>query len=307
MELGWIFHILIVLGGGIWLLPHCLLFLRAHGRIEQSYNGSHLPSGLGVFVAVLMWLQELLLSLYAAQFPESARLAALQTDYEVYMLASTLIFSVGWMDDTIGHKGVKGVKGHWKYGMAQRTLSMGMVKALGTAVASVWVLLKMEQGTLVLIPIIVKLLLTLLMTNSVNLLDVRPGRALKAFLILAIIVITTIESFEALLLMLPVLVGALLLFPHDLRGEANAWRYGSEFAWLFGWLLVCLMGGLMAPASSCLLMHSYACCSGIRVYHTYDREESFSQLAGSVRTGLVVTASKDHFHFLRFGLKRGAT
>jgi len=79
---------------------------------------------------------------------------------------------------------------------------------------------------------------TALSANAVNLLDLRPGRALKAFflLFLPVIYFCLAEGWgtEARNYMLPVASGAVLLFPGDLRSR---WMLGDTGANFLGFAL----------------------------------------------------------------------
>ncbi|MNI04746.1 Glycosyl transferase family 4 [compost metagenome] len=255
MELGWIIHVVLIAGGGLLLLPHCIRFLHAHQRVEQNYRGDLIPTGLGIYIWLLVWLQELLLSLYTSIFPELTGLAAIRSLNNIYVLAVTIILAVGWLDDTIGHKHIKGLRGHLTFLLQQGTISMGIVKIVGFTAVSIWVLLQLDMEPYSFFHIGLKLMLILLMTNGLNLLDVRPGRALKVFMLMAVGAALFFVELKVMIFMLPVVVGGMILFPYDVRGRlmlgdtgANLVGFSLGFWFMIGapvwveWMLV--IGGV---------------------------------------------------------------
>lgn len=230
MRVGQILDLILLFAAGRLLLPQLRRFLAAHDRLEPNYLGTLIPCGMGGLLWLLLWMQELLLQ--GAAFFLSSRGGetgqpllelALQGEKasRAFLLAATIIFFAGWTDDWIGHRNVKGLRGHWRYWRDTRTISTGGLKALATASACLWVLAATTQTNSPIWIMGLKLILMAMMTNTWNLLDVRPGRSLKAFVgVLLLFVLTGCAGRGSLLLALPVMVGALLLFPSDNRGEA---------------------------------------------------------------------------------------
>lgn len=220
-----------------------LRFLTAHGVTSPNYAKRIIPSAAGV----LIWLTSLsalfLLKLWSLLFGDF-RLAALGEYYEVMFLSATIVFCLGWTDDLIGDRKVKGLRGHYRLLREEGVISTGLLKAAGTAAASLWFVLEtgVWQGALVLLPLIVMILYT----NAMNLFDLRPGRAIKVFLLGSVIVIAlSVRPAEAWLMLMPAIIGASVLLPIDLRGEgmlgdtgANLLGYslGSMIALYWDWM-----------------------------------------------------------------------
>ncbi|MCY9664801.1 hypothetical protein M5X11_07500 [Paenibacillus alginolyticus] len=223
---------LIVLGAaGRWMLPHVRRFLEAHGQVGPNYLGHTIPRGMGVVLWLLLWLQELVLqgairiesSGLTSEFLSLKELSSLEVNNRVFIFAATLIFLLGWTDDLIGSKAVKGLKGHFRYWMDSKTLSMGAVKALGTLSISAWLVFTIRNDQTPIWQMGVELILLILMTNTLNLLDVRPGRSLKAFLGSSCAVLLLGLYFldlktSVFFPMIPVFMGGLLLYSLDIRG-----------------------------------------------------------------------------------------
>jgi hypothetical protein len=90
--------------------------------------------------------------------------------------------------------------------------------------AAFLIIMKFNDGSLL---AILNFLLLVLMTNFINLLDLRPGRALKGFLIMTLL-FSFLTDYLFKILMLPILLMSLILLPVDLRGEAMLGDIGSN-------------------------------------------------------------------------------
>lgn len=233
---------LIVLGAaGWWMLPHVRRFLEAHGQVGPNYLGHTIPRGMGVVLWLLLWVQELVLqgavrleySGFIGEISWIKELSSLEMNNRVFTFAATFIFLLGWTDDLIGSKAVKGLKGHFRYWMESKTLSMGAVKALGTLTIAAWLVLTVGNDQTPIWQMGVELILLILMTNTLNLLDVRPGRSLKAFLgsscaiLLLGFYFLDLES-SVFFPMVPVCVGGLILYSLDIRGFGMLGDAGSN-------------------------------------------------------------------------------
>jgi hypothetical protein len=111
-------------------------------------------------------------------------------------------FGFGLVDDVFGTADVRGFRGHLR-AMASGRLTTGGLKLLGIGVASVAAgavgsLLAVQSGWWVLAPWWVHWIMATpaiaLTANLINLTDLRPGRALKAYVLLAGIAIETMAA-----------------------------------------------------------------------------------------------------------------
>lgn len=251
--IGSILDLIVLWAVGRWLMPHGQRFLEAHGRMEPNYVGIPIPRGMGIVLWLLVWVQELLLLGMVTFLPLVQPL--LQTDdwfividpleatYRTFAFAATLIFLLGWTDDLIGTKSVKGLKGHWRYCRETGLVSMGAVKAIGTLMSGAWALMALRHGKIPIWEMGIELILWALMTNAMNLLDVRPGRSLKVFLPCSLVVLVSMSAIEKdlFIALVPVFVGGLLLYPHDVQGKGMLGDAGANllgFTLGYGLLLV---------------------------------------------------------------------
>lgn len=233
---------LIVLGAaGRWVLPHVLRFLEAHGQVEPNYIGRPIPRGLGLVLWLLLWLQELALQVavkveavvVASSISLMNTISYLEMNTRIFTLSATVIFLLGWTDDLIGSKAVKGLKGHYRHWVETKTFSMGAVKAVGTLAVSVWLVLAAGKEQTPIWQMGAQLVLLMLMTNTLNLLDVRPGRSLKVFLggtfgLLLLGLFSSAVETKMLFPMIPIFIGGLLLYGLDIRGSGMLGDAGAN-------------------------------------------------------------------------------
>lgn len=226
--IGPILDLIVLAAAGWWLLPHVVGFLEGHGQVENNYAGRSIPRGLGAFLWLLLWLQELVV--------QAAVVAAgweFEANHRLFVLAATLIFLLGWTDDLIGHKAVKGLRGHFRYWKETKSVSMGAVKALGIASAAAWLVISVHNKQTPLLWMGGQIIMLMLMTNALNLLDVRPGRSLKFFFtgIMSVGLLDLAMSrniFDDFLPVWPVVLGSVILYGMDVRGRGMLGDAGAN-------------------------------------------------------------------------------
>ncbi len=163
--------------------------LRHAGRVEANFRGERIPQSFGL--VILLW-SGLMLPIMAILFP-----AGRHTD--LLWLCCVLGFGMlGWIDDVWGTKRIKGLKGHFQAALRERTFTTGFLKAVGGAMLAlclgcgVCVLSRVGVAHTALpqwntAPLIaLNAALIALCANAVNLLDLRPGRAGGAFLLIGL-------------------------------------------------------------------------------------------------------------------------
>ena len=105
----------------------------------------------------------------------------------IYLLGFGFIGIIGLLDDLIGEKKIKGLRGHIK-AFFRGTLTTGAIKAfLGLFIS----LVVSSYISFDIINFIVNALVIALFTNCINLFDLRPGRAAKVFIIVSAVFIIT--------------------------------------------------------------------------------------------------------------------
>ncbi|GBC96259.1 Phospho-N-acetylmuramoyl-pentapeptide-transferase [bacterium HR16] len=219
----------VVLLGCIALFPK---LCRRWGWLKRNYRGVVVPCGYGV----IWW------AFCTVLYAELAWMSAPETrSLSLAFLVSAFGFGLlGWIDDLWGDPASKGLRGHLR-ALRQGRITTGLMKAVGGLAVSLiaaWLL----QGGWATLP---GGLVIALMANAMNLLDMRPGRAVSVFLALSVVVVFYLlfsgQALTAAMLGF-LMAAALLLRRHDASGEAMMGDVGSNL--LGGVLGVSLVAGL---------------------------------------------------------------
>lgn len=237
---------------GRWLRPLTAAFMEAHGLVDTNYRGQSIPSACGLLLWFLLLAETLLVTAMTKLGGIGGYGAFNEEHYGLFMGYSMSLHAVaflGFMDDAIGHKKVKGIAGHWRQWKEHRRVSTGLLKAVGTAAAAAVFTLQLNHESLALWSC--QTLLLLLMTNGMNLLDLRPGRAIKSFLVMAAFIVPAgvgLFSFQGMEsgelnvwlapFVLPMLIGAFVLLGSDLLGKL---MIGDTGANMLGFAAGCWM------------------------------------------------------------------
>ncbi|MEA2193771.1 MAG: hypothetical protein QOG42_205 [Solirubrobacteraceae bacterium] len=213
--LPFVFSLLVAVG----LTPLVLSRLSEAGLTRENYRGRSLPVPLGLAIvpAALIALIPVMLL---------ARL----TDLDVYPdnLGFAIVFVpgialLGLIDDVLSGAG-RGWRGHGSDALGG-ALSTGLLKAAGTLGLALLVASSLPGSNAEFLLATAVLVLT---TNAFNLLDLRPGRSVKTFVLLGIGLTIATQNTEALaglgIFVAPVLVAGFF----DLREKAMLGDAGSN-------------------------------------------------------------------------------
>jgi len=178
---------------------------------KPNYLGRQVPAAAGLIAPLVA----LLILWWAA--PAGGVRAAAITVVGVMGL-------VGLLDDLLGsRRQARGLRGHL-LALAGGRITTGAVKAFGGLAAGAAAGMMLHPGR----PAEVALdaLLIALSANWINLLDLRPGRALKGFAIMALLALALAP--DSIRLLGPVLAAALVMAPSDFAGRTIMGDVGAN-------------------------------------------------------------------------------
>jgi len=160
------------------LAPATLRMLAERGQLRPNYRGEQLPFpfGIAIVAAALLALAPVAvlqrLDVPAVLHPETFAVA-------LYVLGVALL---GFIDDMLGDEQARGWRGHGQAALSRR-LSTGALKAGGSMGLALYAMSVLSLSTAHWLLASIVLVLS---TNVFNLLDLRPGRAIKAFSLLGL-------------------------------------------------------------------------------------------------------------------------
>ncbi|WP_245579449.1 glycosyl transferase family 4 [Halonatronum saccharophilum] len=208
------------------LIPPMLIEGRS---LAKNYQGRTIPVGYGMVFAlnvIAILMIGSLLGYYR-----------IITVYPLMILILAMAF-VGLLDDTIGSKDSQGFSGHFKRLIVEKRLTTGAIKAIFSLLIVLFINFYLGNNIVV---IFIDTLLILLMANFINLLDLRPGRALKMSLFLLIIIF--VIGSRVRVLAIPIITIVAWTLPFDLRAEGMMGDVGANvLGGIIGFLVIIAFG-----------------------------------------------------------------
>ncbi|HEU4964854.1 MAG TPA: hypothetical protein VFV52_13500 [Bacilli bacterium] len=238
-----------------WLLSPLQKAFVGAGFVRPNYRGESIPVGMGVALWLGMFFTGglFLLADEVVEIPW-----AMVRDMVVVLVVGTSFLVVGLLDDAVGNREATGLRGHVRKLLREREVTTGLLKAVTggfIGVVAAW-LLGAEGWHFALDALVVALT-----ANSINLLDLRPGRACKGvLLVLAVVGFFSLRGIDSPVYWL--LLGATVAYlPEDLGarmmlGDAGSNLLGGGVGVLV--LVSCGTTGILAWGIFLVLFHLYA-------------------------------------------------
>ena len=213
--------LLLLVGATLTLLT--LVLLETRLPKQRNFVGESIPTSAGLLFIPIILITFILAVGGALTVGEGGLL------YLVYGLVAVI---VGFADDFWGGTGVKGLRGHLG-ALGRGHVTTGLLKVFVLGGGAV------VFGALVFGPTVAALVAAFLIAGSANLanlLDLRPGRALK-FLAVPLLILLFLAPHAAVLSVMGIVGGVVGLFYFDLKGrimlgDAGAAVYGSVLGYL---------------------------------------------------------------------------
>ncbi|HTY98108.1 MAG TPA: hypothetical protein VMB91_13770 [Solirubrobacteraceae bacterium] len=222
--------------------------MRRVGAVRPNYRSRELPFPFGVLVPVAASIALIPLML-VARLGETAVFERGIAPIAVYCLG---IIALGMLDDLLdGGGSPRGWRGHLA-ALRRGELSGGTLKALGALGLALFAARYLGLSTgrwLLAVAVLV------LCTNAFNLLDLRPGRALKVFVVLGAALTAGSGQVRTLWSLGLFAAPALVAGAYDLRERAMLGDTGANLIGAVGglWLVLTLSGTGQAVALGVLL------------------------------------------------------
>lgn len=191
-----------------------LNMLKETGATGKNFQGIDIPVSAGISFPMSL--------IIVAVFYEL--LGWYEDAYLLFIFGLVAISFLGFIDDRLGRRDTLGFKGHFG-ALFKGRLTTGGLKALGGGVISLFLALSLSKSWY---DIIVNTLIIALFTNLLNLLDLRPGRAIKGFLIFGAVILALARFNTNSWLFLPLLGAVVVYFPVDLKAKAMMGDAGSN-------------------------------------------------------------------------------
>jgi len=183
-----------------------------------NYRGLRLPLSLGTGLLLLVfWVQA-----FRSRWFIVSSVGNSPGQRLVIATALILVFLVGWFDDYRADS-ARGLRRHISE-LAHGKVTSGIVKLVGIVGAAAWVSASLTDDP---VRILIGIPLIAGAANLWNLLDVRPGRALKWFLLAALVLVSWYARYDDFLLAAAI-GSAVALLVWDLRERAMLGDAGSN-------------------------------------------------------------------------------
>ncbi|GIM47432.1 hypothetical protein DNHGIG_29810 [Collibacillus ludicampi] len=256
---------LLVFGIGYGMTRMMIPFARKRfvqaGWVRENWQKKSIPSGVGFVCAVPFLLFGVLLIRFSTYFPVIP-----VNEYSALLIWSSGMTLFGWLDDRFGTRDVGGFLGHLRKLMIEGEMTTGLLKAIGGAALSLGVAILLNREGYV---VLIDGMTMALMANAINLLDVKPGRAIKGVILVGISILIVSRSVDILLPLLLLFGVILAFFPADMAGQVMLGDTGANF---LGAVLGFLLVRMLDVPETCMLL------AGLMLFHIYTEFHSLSEL-----------------------------
>ncbi len=201
---------------GQLMIPMFTHLLEDSGSVKNNFRGEVIPVGMGLIFVPIVLLNSMAIIVFGKTIHVLPVL--------VFLAGTFGMCFAGILDDLLGNRNVTGLKGHIR-SFLKGQLTTGGFKALFGGFLALLISILFSEG---LLNILINSLMIALFTNFNNLLDLRPGRSIKGFLLCLLPLIWLPVSVE-LRASLMGLVGAVLAYiPYDLKAKTMLGDSGSN-------------------------------------------------------------------------------
>lgn len=207
------------------VFPSLLNLFNEAGLVKPNYRGEKIPVSGGVLFVVMVPVITAIGILF------KVKTFTTQNSF-LFLFVIVAIGFIGFFDDQLSVHEVKGFRGHFRMLFEEKKMTSGAFKAIfGAIVALVFSFGTVEfiKGNWPIWTFIINFLLVALTANTINIFDLRPGRAGKAYILGFILILLFSRDFESYIsLFIPILAMMIFYLPFDLRGKVMLGDCGSN-------------------------------------------------------------------------------
>ncbi len=196
------------------ILYFLLDMLKEAGSVGENYQGRDIPVSAGISFPIAV-IGVFLLYAWFSWYDQS---------YHLFILGLVAISFLGFIDDMLGKRDTLGFKGHFG-ALFKGKLTTGGLKALGGGLIAFYLVIFSSTG---IVNIVIDTLIIALFTNNLNLLDLRPGRAIKGYLFFLVAILVMAGGKIDWLLITPLIGAVGYYFIIDLKANAMMGDAGSN-------------------------------------------------------------------------------
>ena len=212
------YSVIFIIGfiGTCYAIPLFKNLLINSNVVRPNYKNDMIPVSMGIVFLPMIIINGIILAFSTVQYKNLLYIF-------MFIFGMISMFFAGILDDIIGTREVSGLKGHFK-SFFKGILTTGGFKAIFGGFVGVLISIAISES----IPdIIINTLIIALSTNLMNLLDLRPGRAIKVYLVIMIVIFITLAGYIKILPLL-ILPNVLAYFKYDLKAKAMMGDTGSN-------------------------------------------------------------------------------
>lgn len=213
-----LYAILILTGlfGTYAVIPLFRNLLIDSNVLRPNYKKDMIPVSMGIVFLPMLIINAIILAYFTTNFKDMLYIF-------IFLFGLVSMFFAGILDDIIGNRDVSGLKGHFK-SLLNGKLTTGGFKALFGGFIGIVISISISKN---IYDIVINTLIIALSTNLMNLLDLRPGRAIKGYLVISTVLLFTLGGYTRNLLLL-ILPNVVAYFNQDLKAKAMMGDTGSN-------------------------------------------------------------------------------
>ena len=213
-----LYAILILTGllGTYAIIPLFRSLLIESNVLRPNYKKDMIPVSMGIVFLPMLIINAIILAYFTTNFKDMLHIF-------IFLFGLVSMFFAGILDDIRGNRDVSGLKGHFK-SLLNGKLTTGGFKALFGGFIGLVISIAISKN---IYDIVINTLIIALSTNLMNLLDLRPGRAIKGYLLISIVLLFTLGEYTRNLLLL-IFPNVIAYFNQDLKAKAMMGDTGSN-------------------------------------------------------------------------------